>query len=159
MGGVWLLLSSHPLPFCWGCAPEPGFREHLFLASSHLCIFFPHRYYFFNNENNELGASIASLQPPMMMCGMSPGSRFLLPACMGMERGAQGQHLLGWGSHRGGCSWLGEAGLGSVPIYAAAWCGFTHHLSHLQRCLVGRLLLRSVSWAPGPKPGPGEGGE
>lgn len=102
VGGVWLLLSSHPLPFCWGCAPEPGFREHLFLASSHLCIFFPHRYYFFNNENNELGASIASLQPPMMMCGMSPGSRFLLPACMGMERGAQGQHLLGWGSHRGG---------------------------------------------------------
>lgn len=49
---------------------------------------------------------------------MSPGSGSLLPVCMGMGRGAQGQPSLGRGSCRGGCSWLGEAGPGSVPVYA-----------------------------------------
>lgn len=53
-----------------------------------------------------------------MRCGMSPGSGSLLPVCMGMGRGAQGQPSLGRGSCRGGCSWLGEAGPGSVPVYA-----------------------------------------
>lgn len=49
---------------------------------------------------------------------MSPGSGSLLPVCMGMGRGAQGQPSLGRGSCRGGCSWQGEAGPGSVPVYA-----------------------------------------